>query len=162
MKMCSCRFNYDYYVCFYLGFGNIWAHILSRWVGVINSHMSILLGSKKKKIWAYYWHYFIICLTACNWVGTCYLFLYVSINDTTLLFTSNNLSFSSCEKIMKKVVTYYFIKPLSLTFSFHLFLHFGWTCFLSSYSFQCWIYGYLQVDFRMVTIMFWLIWNKES
>lgn len=117
----------------------------------------------KKKIWAYYWHYFIICLTTCNcWVGTCYLFLYVSINDTTLLSTSNNLSFSSCEKIMKKVVTYYFTKPLSLTFPFHLFLHFGWTCFLSSYSFQCWIYGYLQVDFRMVTIMFWLIWNKES
>ena len=40
--------------------------------------------------------------------------LYGSINDTTLLSTSNNLSFSSYEKIMKKVVTYYFIKPLSL------------------------------------------------
>ena len=140
-------------------FGPIFCHVE---LVVLIILMSILLDLKKK-IWVYYWHHFNICLTTCNcWVGTCYLFLYVSINNTTLLFTSNNLSFSSCEKIMKKVVTYYFIKPLSLTFSFHLFLHFGWTCFLSSYSFQCWIYGYLKVDFRMVTIMFWLIWNKES
>ena len=128
--MCSCRFNYDYYVCFYLGFGNIWAHFLSRWIGGINNSHEYIIGFLKK-IWVYYWHHFNICLTTCNcWVGTCYLF-FTGPSMTPLyclLVTTYHLVV--VKKLWKKLWLI-ILSNLSLSFPFYLFLHFGWTCILS-------------------------------